>query len=157
MAVTERRSDRAVSTTVSYVTTLAITTVLISGLMISAGGFVEGQRERVVRSELDVLAEQTAADLAAADRLNASTPNATVHLRTRLPSRVGDRPYTVTIREVAAPADRPNTYAVRAHTASPNVSVTATVRTEGTLVETSVSGGSLTVVGDGTPLEVRNG
>ena len=51
--------DRAVSTTLGYVLSLAIASILISGLMLATAGFVEGQREQVIRSELEVVGDRT--------------------------------------------------------------------------------------------------
>ena len=61
--------DRAVSATLGYVLVIGITTILISGLFLAAGGFVENQHERAIRAELEVVGNRLAADIAAVDRL----------------------------------------------------------------------------------------
>jgi hypothetical protein len=152
--------ERAVSTPLGYILTLAITTVLVSGLLIAMGGFVDGQRERVVRSELEVVGEQVAADVSAADRLVvAGGADTTVRAAFRLPARVGGSQYTV---DVVADG---GAYAVRLASVDPDVTVEVGFDSE-TSVRTStpVAGGNVVVVyadgpdGDTDPdrLEVRS-
>lgn len=92
-------TDRAVSVTVNYVLTLTITTLLLSMLFVSAGGLIESQSERAIRSELDVLGQQLAADIESADRLaTAGENNSTeVAIETTLPPRVAGRDYRITV------------------------------------------------------------
>lgn len=94
-------TDRAVSVTVSYVMTITIATLLLSGLAVSAGGLIESQSERAIESELEVLGQQLAADVESADRLAtvAKGANAEVRIETRLPTRVAGTGYDITIAE----------------------------------------------------------
>ncbi|MFC4356875.1 hypothetical protein ACFO0N_02805 [Halobium salinum] len=150
--------DRAVSTPLGYVLTLAITTVLISGLLIAMGGFVDGQRERVVRSELEVLGEQVAADVSAADRLVvAGGTDTDVRASFRLPERVGGSAYTVELTDSDAGDDAAT---VTLHSADPEVTVEVTFRTRTDVqVGAPVQGGNLVVEYDETDshLEVHAG
>lgn len=93
-----RTDTRAVSTALGYVLVLGITAILVSGLLVAAGGFVEDQRDRVVRSELEVVGQQVASGVSAADRLVAAGDSDTrLNARLRLPERVADRQYSVRI------------------------------------------------------------
>ncbi|MFB6167458.1 MAG: hypothetical protein ABEJ43_01270 [Haloferacaceae archaeon] len=88
--------DRGVSTTVSYVLTLAITAILISGLLVAVTGVVDDRRDQTGRNALNVIGERIAANLMAADRLAETDPEATV-VTVRLPERISERGYSVTI------------------------------------------------------------
>jgi hypothetical protein len=60
---------RAVSTTLSYTLTLAISALLISGLIVAGAGYVDNRRDTVIRDELTVIGQQLVADIERADRL----------------------------------------------------------------------------------------
>lgn len=143
------RFDRAVSTTVSYVLALTITSLLVSGLLTAGGGYVDAEREQVSRDGLGVAGERLAAGISDADRL-ASTADAgaggsTVRVRVALPDRVAGADYAVEVVELAAPADRPDTYELRLSTDSPRVTVRVRVQTDHPLATGRVTGGSLVV------------
>lgn len=89
-------ADRGVSTTLSYVLTIAISTVLVVGLLTAGSTFVDDQRNRVVESELRVIGQRLAADIATADRLvQASDDPSTVTVTSQLPQTVSGSPYVV--------------------------------------------------------------
>jgi len=94
-------ADRAVSVTVGYVMTLAVSTLLLSGLFVAGGSFVETERERAAQGELTVVGERIAADLRTVDRVasSASPPreNLTVDRPLTLPDRVSGTGYRVRI------------------------------------------------------------
>ncbi|WP_096392995.1 hypothetical protein [Halorubrum trapanicum] len=93
-------TDRAVSVTVGYVMTLAISTLLLSGLFVAGGSFVDTQRERAAQGELTVVGERIAADLGTVDRLVAtaeSRENLTVDRPLTLPDRVSGTGYRIRI------------------------------------------------------------
>lgn len=132
--------DRAVSTTIGYALSLGISALLISGLLIAGGGFLQDQRERSTRSELTVIGHQIAADIASADRLN-GTSVSNIRVRRNLPDRVTGSAYTVSV----------NT-ATQSHlvlrSAEPEVTVRIDVQTQfvsAGLEETSIDGGDIQV------------
>lgn len=86
--------ERALSTAVTYVLTLGMTAVLVSGLLIASGGAVEDRRDSVTRSQLTVIGEQLAADVEAADRLARADADR-VAVESPLPERVADGGYRV--------------------------------------------------------------
>ena len=93
-------SDRAVSVTVGYVMTLAVSTLLLSGLFVAGGSFVETERERAAQGELTVVGERIAADLGTVDRLAADTASRddlTVDRSLTLPDRVSGSGYRVRV------------------------------------------------------------
>ncbi|ELZ46202.1 hypothetical protein C464_11393 [Halorubrum coriense DSM 10284] len=95
-------TDRAVSVTVGYVMTLAISTLLLSGLFVAGGSFVETQRERAAHGELTVVGERIAADLGTVDRVasSASSPDElTVNRSLTLPNRVSASGYRIRVTE----------------------------------------------------------
>lgn len=88
--------DRGVSVTLSYVLVLAISTVLVVGLLTAGSGFVDDQRNRVAESELRVIGERLAGDIATADRLVQANDGATnVTLVSSLPESVSGASYRV--------------------------------------------------------------
>lgn len=97
-------TDRAVSVTVNYVMTLTIATLLLSGLVVSAGGLIESESERAIESELEVLGQQLAADVESAGRLavideGPDTEVEKVEIETRLPERVAGTGYMIDIEK----------------------------------------------------------
>lgn len=91
---------RAVSTTIGYALTLGITALLVTGLLIAGGGFLQEQRETSTRSELEVIGHQVASDIASADRL-AGSDVTEVSIRRSLPQRVTGSSYSITVENSA--------------------------------------------------------
>ncbi|MHB9285703.1 hypothetical protein ACKVMT_01520 [Halobacteriales archaeon Cl-PHB] len=147
-------SDRAVSTSLNYSLTLAISTLLVVGLLTAGGTFVDQQREGVVDSELRVIGERLASDLAAADRLaQVGGGSAVVNVTSRLPRSVSGKSYTVAVTGSGGNATlvlSPN---------GENREVSVPVANKTAISPTRVSSGNLRIVyddaGDGT-LEVTN-
>ena len=137
-----RGDDRAVSTALGYVLSLAIASVLISGLMIAAGGFVEGEREQVIRSELEVVGQTLIADVEGADRL-ASAIDGEVRVRSTLPRRVGSSAYTIEISGPFAGANTRSTIVLSA--ASVDVRAELRLVTNTDVATGTVQGGELVV------------
>ena len=152
------RAARAVSITVNYVIVLAITAVLVSGLLIGAGGYVQEQRTSVVREELTVVAEQLAAGIDGADRLaRADARSRSVRVGVRLPPRVAGESYRIDVTEVSA--GPPARHELRLESARSGVRVRLTVSTLVDLDEGSVTGGWVVVRLDaaGPALVVEDG
>ena len=144
-------ADRAVSITVNYVIVLAISAVLISGLLVGAGGYVQDQRTSVIREELTVVAEQLAAGIDGADRLaRADARSRSVRVGVTLPERVAGESYRVQVAEAPNGTDQPARHELRLESASSGVSVTLTVSTLVNIDEGSVRGGWVVVRLDST-------
>ena len=72
------KSNRAVTVTLNYILVLAITAVLVSGLLVAGGTFIENQRERVIEDEMSVIGSHIAGDIEQVDRMvraSNSTPD----------------------------------------------------------------------------------
>ncbi|WP_435063956.1 DUF7266 family protein [Halobaculum sp. EA56] len=143
------RRDRATSTTLSYVLTLGITAVLISGLLVAAGGTVERQREDTTREALQVIGQQLSARLMAADRLVAAGATE-VSVDVAFPGTVAGTTYSVTVR-----SGPPPTVEVTATDVRVSVVVGAATRTP--VANASLAGGDVEIVYTGSRLEVRDG
>ena len=151
------RTDRAVSITVNYVIVLGITAVLISGLLVGAGGYVQDQRESVVREQLSVVAEQVAAGIDDADRLARAGEGAVVNgsrsvrIGVDLPTRVAGESYRIEVTEVPTPAGQPTRHALTLQSVSTRVSVTLSISTLVDVQDGSVNGGWMVVRLDAGP------
>lgn len=147
--------DRAVSTTVGYALSLGISALLISGLLIAGGGFLQDQRVSSTRSELTVIGHQVAADIASADRL-VGTDATNIRVQRNLPDRVTGSAYTVTVE---TPPDVGNSHLVLT-SAEPEVTIRIDIQVEfaGDIEQTAVDGGEVEVVYDSgaDELVVRN-
>lgn len=91
--------SRGVSTALGYVLNLGVATLLVTVLLLSAGTLVEDQRDRAAETELDVVGERLAADLAAADRLARTNDPTTVRVEADVPVRVAGSYYAVRVNE----------------------------------------------------------
>jgi hypothetical protein len=128
---TIEQSDRGVSTTLGYALTLGISTLLITGLVIAGGTYIENQREQAIRTELNVLGQQVASDVQAADRLSvASDGSGIISVRRSLPDRVAGSTYTLTVVDADSTDDSDPTTAsdvdpyLRLRSGDPEVTVT---------------------------------
>lgn len=147
--------ERAVSAVLGYILTLSVVTLLVSGLFVASGDFVQNQHERAIRAELEVVGNRLAADLAAVDRLALATgAGGRTRLATDLPARVAGNPYRIDVSPVNG---SPNVYQLDLTTTEPAVSVVVRVRLETDLAGGTLNGGDVTVVYDGTAMEVRDG
>lgn len=151
-----RRGDRGQSVSINYTLSLMIVTLLMAGLFISMGGYLEDERTRATRSELDVLGNRIAADIAAADRLAETSSNdagAEVRVVTRIPEAVAGTEYYASISSSGGP-DR---WTVSIELVAPTVNVerTVTTTTRFEVVDSRLSGGRYRVVYDGAAGEIE--
>lgn len=140
-------SDRAVSAALSYVLTLAITTLLISGLLFATMDVVGDRQESVIRGEFGVMGEQVSAGLQTADRLARTDAN-TVVVTVALPPRAGGEEYLISLAPVQG--------AVVLTTADEEVSVAVPFENETGVRQSTANGGDVQVVLAGGELEVRS-
>jgi hypothetical protein len=144
---------RGTTTALSYVLALGIAMLLIGGLFMTTGSFLQDRREQTVRAELRVIGQQVAADYMTADRLSRITDeNASVDVTHDLPGTVTGTQYTISARNT--PTQK---LLLSAHT--PNVTVSISVSTQTPLESESVLGGSIGVRYDenANTLVIRNG
>lgn len=93
-------TDRGMSTTLSYVLTLGIAAVLVTGLITAGGTFVQDRREQVIREELRVIGEHVAGNVERVDRYaRASDTLSEARITQALPRQATGSRYSVTLRE----------------------------------------------------------
>lgn len=131
-------NGRALSTALGYVLTLGVTVILVSGLFIAGGSFVDNQREDVVRTELEIVGEQVATHVNSADRLNQSGMGETnVTIEQRFPPSVVGAAYRINLE-----ADEQR---LRLTTNDPRVEVTVPLTNTTAIADSSASGGQIVV------------
>jgi hypothetical protein len=131
--------DRGASTTLGYVLSLAVATVVVVGLLAGAGGFVGDQRDRAVRTEFEVLGERVASDVTAVDRLARSGDDVNASVESELPRTVAGTQYEVRVTGGASGAT------ILLHADQPDVTVRVPVANETPIAPTNVTGGRLRV------------
>lgn len=143
-------TDRAVSTALGYALTLSIATLLVTGLLFAGSGYVEDQRDKAIRSELRVVGEQVAADLAAVDQLAQASGTDRVVVQRSLPTRISGSSYTIEVVNGGDP------HLVLMST-DPQQTVEIDLVLETGLAGATVSGGEVRIVYTGGNLEVHDG
>lgn len=146
--------ERGVSTVVGFVLTLGITSLLIIGLLVGTTGFVDGQRQETIRDELQVLGQQAAADIAAADRLE-RTGSTSIRVERQLPSTVTGLAYQISVSSTSVQGGyRTN---ITLQTTDPEIVVSIYVQTVNEVTEAgALNGGDVVIEYTGGVLEVRN-
>ena len=133
-----RHDERGISRLVSYMLTVGIAMILITGLLLAGSQLVADQRDRTTRSQLDVIGNQIAGSLEAADRIVRSTeaqPNE-LNITRSLPERAVDSLYSIEIRDEEI---------IVSETGAGAVSVVVPYRTETDVETGSVSGGKIVI------------
>lgn len=142
---------RGQSTALDYTLSLAVASLVITGLLVAAGDFVTHQREEVVRTELGVVGEQLAGEVAAADRLVRASDTESLSLNASLPETVAGASYTVAVDDTATGEW------LNLTSQDPDITVSVRLETETPLDPDTVGGGRIRVVYDPVAehLEVR--
>lgn len=143
---------RGTSTALGYALTLGITTLLVTGLLFAAGGFVEDQRDRAIRTELQVVGQQIAADIGAADRFVAAG-RTEFTIERDLPNRISGASYTISVANPGDPylilsTSRPEVAVELDLTLAPGTSIASSTFSGGQLVITFDTGPDEIVVSD---------
>lgn len=136
--------ERAVSTTLGYSLTLAMTAILIAGLLIAGGALVEDQRERIAQEELSVASEQLASGLGDADRLAGTVNDGAVQTTVWLPDRVAGAAYTIRL-ENHSTGGEPPTATIVADSQAVDVTAELSLRTSVPVANQTVVGGPLVI------------
>jgi hypothetical protein len=126
---------------------LAITTILISTLIVGSTTYLRIQQGTVVQTEMDVAGNQLASDVEAADRLirSAEGPSGvSIEVITFLPDQFAGADYTVTIERTSVVG----IYDITLDTSDPRVTWTVTVRSETPIRETSFNGADARITYD---------
>lgn len=136
--------ERGVSFTVSYVLTVAIAVVLISGVLLAVGQVVNDRRIDTIRGEATVVGDQTAAAVMSADRLGRNGNLSNVSLTLQLPERLANQPYTVKLGATASDA------VIIVRTQSPSVTVSVPLENRTRIENATVTGPDVRVVYNAT-------
>jgi len=146
--------DRAVSTTVSYTLTLAISALLVTGLIVAGGDYVDDRQEQVIRGELTVIGQQLASDVAQADRLAvaADSSDPTIRLTQSFPQRVTGTGYRITLGPGGSEM-------IVLESIDPEIRVTVGFAAETDIGDSTTNGGTVQIsyVDSSDTLEVGNG
>ncbi|MCL9818401.1 DUF7266 family protein [Natronocalculus amylovorans] len=93
-------TDRAVSVNIGYTINIVIMTVIFIGLISAAGSVIQSERQSVSATEMDVAGNQLAAEVMSVDRLaRAGGDETVVQKQVRLPERISDEQYRISITE----------------------------------------------------------
>lgn len=154
-----RSDERAASTALGYVLTLGISTVLITGLLVGGGSYLEGERTHATTEGLRVHAERLAGAVGDADRLAAASSGGEVEVEIRLPDRVAGSTYTVSVVDAGPDAGGRNRTALVFRSPSAEVTVRVPLATRvGVAPAEGLPGGIVSVRYDGSgPLRVEFG
>lgn len=144
------RAKRGQSVALEYTLSLAVASLVITGLFLAAGDFVTSQREDVVRTELGVIGEQLAGDIAAADRLaQAGETTGALSINASIPSTVAGASYVIEVQQTGS-----STW-LNLSTEDPDVLVRVRLETETPVKNDRIQGGEVSVVYASNQLEVR--
>lgn len=80
--------DRAVNIAITHGLTLAITTVLLSGLLIGAGNVLQSQEQRAIQAQFDEIGGDVTAQINSLDRLNETGQAINVTVQPSYPRQV---------------------------------------------------------------------
>lgn len=138
-----RDTDRAVATTLGYALSLGITSLLITGLLFAGGTFVEDQRDRAVRAELEVTGQQVAGAIGSADRLAGGLEDGgSVTVRRSLPERAAGSGYRFEVDRVG----HRDVYELTLQSFDPDISVAVRTYSEAAVyAPDAVDGGQIVV------------
>ncbi|MFC7214600.1 hypothetical protein ACFQO4_10995 [Saliphagus sp. GCM10025334] len=149
-------NDRGVSIAITHVLTIGITTVLIAGLLISAGSLLESQTDRSAQQSLETIGERLSGEISAVDRM--TTENGSANLTAEHPSMVASNRYTITLLDNETCADQPlltdatNCMRLSAQSADVDIYVPVTAPVDD---GSSVSGGTIRIVHDGDKVRLE--
>lgn len=96
---------RAVSVAITHTLMLAITAILIAGLLLSAGTLLQNQEERVAQQRADEVGADILAHLDTLDRLNSSGETVNTTVRLEYPDSIAGEPYTLAFDDESGPYD----------------------------------------------------
>lgn len=147
-------SDRGTSTTLSYVLTLSIATVLVGGLIVAGSTFVKDNREQVIRQELQVVGEHVASNIQQVDRYAVAAETLeTGNISQHFPSDVTGSTYDLHLVGGSDPT-------LYVNSTAPAISVNVDIRTTTDIGESDAGGGTVLVTCTGSDcdeIEITNG
>jgi FlaG/FlaF family flagellin (archaellin) len=145
--------ERGVNTVVGYILALAITTILISTLIVGSTTYLRVQQGTVIKAQMDVAGNQLASDIEATDRLLRSSDAVgnSIEVTSLLSDEFAGVDYDITV----APSGL-GIYDITLETDNPRVEWTVTVRSETPIQSGSINGGDAVITYDGSQLVISN-
>ena len=136
--------DRALSTALTYTLTLALTTMVMVGLVSVTGHLVTSQHKSATSDELSVTGERLVNELASVDRMAYLNNDANISLRTNHARVVAGAQYAIELQTGGESPCQRNECIVL-NTTNPDVTVTVPFTTLTPVREGKVHGGPVTV------------
>jgi len=138
-----QKDDRGVSVAVSHIMTIAITAILISGLMFGAGSLLEGEKDRSAGQSLETIGEGLSGEISSVDRL-ADEETETLRVTVDHPQRVSGSQYTIDLEDgdCSAPLVDGQCLVLTSHGGDVEVGVPVNASAD---LEGSVTGGTLVI------------
>lgn len=136
---TFNKDTRAVSVQVGTILSLAILSILVSGVIVTIGGFVETQQKATTEKELTVSNERFAAQLMKVDDLATVGSNPSMTIRANTPAQITGNQYTITVNTSVGD---PNDGIVTMRVDSLNQGVTIPFKHTTSIENTTVAGGT---------------
>ena len=93
-----RGDGRAVSVAVTHVLAIGIVTILLAGLLITAGNVLDNQKQSAAKDQLDTVGDRLAGEISSLERTATPGADETIVLDTTHPARVSGATYTVRLR-----------------------------------------------------------
>lgn len=137
-----RIDNRAVSTGVDHVLTLAIAAILISGLLVASDGLFTDQRENAAERELTAIGERLALEISQVDQLNGDGDDAEAILRTEHPHSAAGSSYTIRLTDSSG---EPGNAVLTLNSTETSASIEVYLRTDSEIASNEVSGGDVLI------------
>lgn len=141
-----RTDNRALSVAITHALTIAVTTLVISTLLIGAGNLLDDQQNRVAREQLTEIGSDVVSHINSLDRLASTGHTVEATVRPTYPTRVVGQEYSVSILN-ATTSDFPfNTeHALSVRSTQLNSPIQFPLRTDVTLDVVEVEGGPMAI------------
>lgn len=137
---------RGVSITLNYVIVLGLSSILVTGLIVAGGTFVEQQRNSVAEGELNVIGTHIAGNVQQVDRyVEAGNGTETAYINQTFQPDVSGAPYRIRLVEPDSSTE-PAQLHLDVQGANVDVKINVSVRTA--VIESQADGGTIAVVYD---------
>ncbi|MHC3437526.1 DUF7266 family protein [Natrialbaceae archaeon A-gly3] len=138
--------DRGVSIAVSHVMSIAITAILISGMMFGASALLEGEKDRSAGQSLETIGERLSGEISSVDRL-ADEDTETLRVTVDHPRTVSGSQYTIDLEEeCSTPLIKDDQSCLRLESHGGDVEVGVPVKTSNAdVTDSSATGGTIVI------------
>lgn len=137
---------RAASIPITHALTIAITALLLAGLLLGAGGFIDRQQDRVARGQLAAVGGDVLDLVHGLDRLNATGETVRATIEPTYPRTVAGSPYTVSLVTAATGATPDTRATLYLNSSAVSQPIRLTVVTDTPVLQSAAVGERPTVV-----------